>query len=872
MKPIPWDDTFAVYISADGESWTSLYTIPTTGTEMVTNTIEFSSTSDYADYVGGTYYLAFMKSGYAWYNVYIDNITGPEIVEPAIEFELTDFALVDDGTLAKIGNTLNFTATVTNNGDEGVDSVFLTIDDVKVDTAVTGTLASGESETVSLSWTPGTSTTSASLTALLPDDDATDNNTLSLSLTIYPEATDSNIALDFTIGSFPDFWNADYENYCGWTISSYSVPPYGISGYDGNFLNFGASYTAYNNLNFTSTLLSFPSDLYKVSFYMYRDASTGDDGKSDSVNVRFNTRPDTTGSTLVGTVCRSINDKPVVETAGWYYYEYFVDASSFTEGFLVLEGATSGSGYNMFIDNLSIIEYPAYNASLTAIETSEDILWGTSDGAKGDLTVALDNKGENDLTSATIKWEIDGVAQEDFAWTGNLATDESEQVLIAEDFAFPVNAIDTLDIKAYVVLTDDADLTNDSVTTTVITKEAYALNYVNTFEIETLDQWLNIDGDGDGYTWEIATTNPYDGVQHISSSSYVADADNPELKPNNWLITPGLSINADSVCLSYYVGSIGEGGDYYAETYEILVSSEGIDTASFVSVYGETLTSTDYKKVTITLNDYKGQVINIAFKHHGSTNQTSLDIDSLNVYIKPHTVSLTANLDEAGTLSGAGSYIEGETVSLTATANDGYSFVNWSSNDDVLSTEASFSFTMGAADTALVAVFEETAFTVTFNITSAAGEVADASIAITETEDALTTDANGEATLELTAGTYTYVISADNYKDTSNTFTVDGSDLNVDVYLYADASGNVGISENVSSITVYPNPFAEVLNIASDKVISDVQVLDIKGNLCVSETINAKSASLALNVEAGAYIVVLSDESGNKQMYQIVKK
>ncbi len=75
----PWDDSFAVYISADGENWTSIYTVPITGTEMVTNTIEFSSTSDYADYVGGTYYLAFMKSGYAWYNVYIDNVSGPAI-------------------------------------------------------------------------------------------------------------------------------------------------------------------------------------------------------------------------------------------------------------------------------------------------------------------------------------------------------------------------------------------------------------------------------------------------------------------------------------------------------------------------------------------------------------------------------------------------------------------------------------------------------------------------------------------------------------------------------------------------------------------------------------------------------------------------
>ena len=65
------------------------------------------------------------------------------------------------------------------------------------------------------------------------------------------------------------------------------------------------------------------------------------------------------------------------------------------------------------------------------------------------------------------------------------------------------------------------------------------------------------------------------------------------------------------------------------------------------------------------------------------------------------TVTVTA---ENGTVTGAGTYEEGKTATLTATAAEGYEFVNWTSGETEVSTANPFTFTV-TSDTTLVANF-----------------------------------------------------------------------------------------------------------------------------------------------------------------------
>jgi len=75
--------------------------------------------------------------------------------------------------------------------------------------------------------------------------------------------------------------------------------------------------------------------------------------------------------------------------------------------------------------------------------------------------------------------------------------------------------------------------------------------------------------------------------------------------------------------------------------------------------------------------------------------------------IQQFTVTATANPAEGGTVTGAGTYDENTTCTLTANANAGYVFTNWTENGQLVSTAVSYSFNV-TGDRALVANFETT--------------------------------------------------------------------------------------------------------------------------------------------------------------------
>ena len=57
-------------------------------------------------------------------------------------------------------------------------------------------------------------------------------------------------------------------------------------------------------------------------------------------------------------------------------------------------------------------------------------------------------------------------------------------------------------------------------------------------------------------------------------------------------------------------------------------------------------------------------------------------------------VTAVANPEEAGTVTGAGTFEEGSSITLSAIANEGYEFVNWTKDDVEVSTNAAFTLTV----------------------------------------------------------------------------------------------------------------------------------------------------------------------------------
>jgi translation elongation factor P/translation initiation factor 5A len=98
-----------------------------------------------------------------------------------------------------------------------------------------------------------------------------------------------------------------------------------------------------------------------------------------------------------------------------------------------------------------------------------------------------------------------------------------------------------------------------------------------------------------------------------------------------------------------------------------------------------------------------------------SANPTDTTDFTLNFTVAPptqYTIALSSSPSNGGTTSGSGTFNAGTTQTVVATPNSGFRFVNWTENGSVVSTNASYSFTLNG-NRSLVANFEPIQYTIT---------------------------------------------------------------------------------------------------------------------------------------------------------------
>lgn len=87
-------------------------------------------------------------------------------------------------------------------------------------------------------------------------------------------------------------------------------------------------------------------------------------------------------------------------------------------------------------------------------------------------------------------------------------------------------------------------------------------------------------------------------------------------------------------------------------------------------------------------------------------NSTSAYTVSVEVEVPVFSLTLVSMPEEGGTVSGEGTFEEGEQITVSAQPVGEYIFVHWMDNHAVVSGQAEFTYTMPAADVTLTAVFE----------------------------------------------------------------------------------------------------------------------------------------------------------------------
>ncbi len=87
-------------------------------------------------------------------------------------------------------------------------------------------------------------------------------------------------------------------------------------------------------------------------------------------------------------------------------------------------------------------------------------------------------------------------------------------------------------------------------------------------------------------------------------------------------------------------------------------------------------------------------------------------VTTISVGSTQYSVTTSSNPTEGGTTTGGGTFNPGQSCTVTATANPGYNFVNWTENGTQVSTQASYTFTVNGNHN-LVANFTQPSYTIT---------------------------------------------------------------------------------------------------------------------------------------------------------------
>jgi uncharacterized repeat protein (TIGR02543 family) len=188
-----------------------------------------------------------------------------------------------------------------------------------------------------------------------------------------------------------------------------------------------------------------------------------------------------------------------------------------------------------------------------------------------------------------------------------------------------------------------------------------------------------------------------------TSSSYQFEMDgNTELMANFTAVIDGnLTVNLSSLPIA---GGTTTGSEQYSANSSVTV--EAVPNTGYVFVNwteGETIASTS-PSYTFILTENRTLVANYSL-----------------VLENQFAVILSANPSAGGSTNGSGSFDAEENVTVAATPNNGYAFVNWTVDGEEVSTESSYTFAISANKT-LEANFEVKTYTL--NVTAENGSVA----------------------------------------------------------------------------------------------------------------------------------------------------
>jgi hypothetical protein len=306
----------------------------------------------------------------------------------------------------------------------------------------------------------------------------------------------------------------------------------------------------------------------------------------------------------------------------------------------------------------------------------------------------------------------------------------------------------------------------------------------------------------------------------------------------------------------------------------ITVTGDATYTATFGVMYTITVLSTDETMGTVSEGGVyvEGSQVEIsanAAEHYhfvqwndeNTDNPRTITVTSDSTFtatfaIDQHTITVESADASMGTVSESGTYDYDTEIQISATANEHYHFVQWSDGN----TDNPRNITV-TGDVTYTAQFAPDQYTITV-------ESADETMG-TVTGGG-TFDYGTERQISATAlSGYQFAQWSDGNTDNPRTITVTGDATYVASFIPA-----TGIEESAAlNISIFPNPATDILNITSSETISEIEIVNVIGQVVKRFEVNSDNAVCDVeDLTSGVYVVRIHTEGTVVSQRKFVKE
>ena len=466
--------------------------------------------------------------------------------------------------------------------------------------------------------------------------------------------------------------------------------------------------------------------------------------------------------------------------------------------------ATTGTSFrsDIAIDDITVSQASMNEVGITAISIA-----GDGCGTNQAVTVDITNFGAASQTSLPLAYELNG-ATTSVIWNGTLAAGATASYTFTSVFDASVSG--AYNIKAYTALLTDADNSNDTSTTSLITPASYNADYRSDFESGLPADWVT-----DG---SITTGH---------------NAPSAVLYRNLWSSTPNFTStspridnisNGDVFRFAYryinYSGtnvptSLGAG-----DSLKVLISTDcGLNFSTLDKIHsGNHVSSPSMQLMEYDFSAYAGQKVVIRFAALRGTGDYYLDLDEIYLGEPLSTNTLVSSTYNGADISCKGAS-DGEAVVQAAGGVLPYTYL-WGANANAQTNDTASALSAGKY---FVTVTDAQGYTLSDSVTITEPDTL--SISINKTNPSCAQNFDGSIDITVSGGTGIYSFA---WSDDALISTEDRSAIDTGSYMLTitDANGCTYIETITLVIEDVTLPSATAQNITA--------YLDVSGNVSVS--------------------------------------